>query len=501
MSFLRNLYAWLVITRSNFMSVFGGWVSFVLFVFVAACLGVGIFRTLMAGRHLQRSSPLKRMTPDPELTQHAVESLQAAIQIPTVSGDKVAMDRLRDYLDARYADVFEALQFIPTTGGSLLLRWKSKAKTDKLPILFCGHMDVVPPGDGWGDADPFSGHIDEEGYIVGRGAIDCKNVVIGLFEAVQSLLQEGYTPTRDIWFAFGHDEEIGGAEGAVKISELLQKRGVKFEMVIDEGGYITEEHFGRKRFPAALIGVGEKGCTYFKLTAHGQAGHSSVPPRHSAVGVLAEAICRIEAAPPRARLLDVIEENMVRSAPAMRFLHRFTVCNLPFSKPLLYRVFRDVPTINPFFRTTFACTQAKGSAAPNVLPGTAEGVVNARILQGDTPKSIRKYLQSLVADLDIEIEPMLETPASAIASTDSDAYKAICAVVEEKYPGLPCIPGIQTITTDSRHYEPVCDNIFKFMPFVMDSEIYGRMHNAGEKIHQSCLGLGVEFYKSLIRGL
>ncbi|MBQ1250726.1 MAG: hypothetical protein IIY00_03905, partial [Clostridia bacterium] len=78
MSFLRNLYAWLVITRSNFMSVFGGWVSFVLFVFVAACLGVGIFRTLMAGRHLQRSSPLKRMTPDPELTQHAVESLQAA---------------------------------------------------------------------------------------------------------------------------------------------------------------------------------------------------------------------------------------------------------------------------------------------------------------------------------------------------------------------------------------------------------------------------------------
>ena len=96
---------------------------------------------------------------------------------------------------------------------------------------------------------------------------------------------------------------------------------------------------------------------------------------------------------------------------------------------------------------------------------------------------------------------MLETPASAIASTDSAAYKAICAVIEEKYPGLPCIPGIQTITTDSRHYEPVCDNIFKFMPFVMDSEIYDKMHNAGEKIHQSCLGLGVEFYKSLMRSL
>ncbi|MBQ2651081.1 MAG: M20/M25/M40 family metallo-hydrolase, partial [Clostridia bacterium] len=235
MSFLRNLYAWLVITRSNFMAVFGGWVSFVLFVFIAVCLIVGIARTLLAGRHLKRSSPLKRMTPDPELTKHAVESLQAAIRIPTVSGDKVAMDKLRDYLDERYADVFEELQFLPTTGASLLLRWKTKGKTDKLPILFCGHMDVVPPGDGWGDVDPFAGEIDEEGYIVGRGAIDCKNVVIGLFEAIQSLLKEGYTPTRDIWFAFGHDEEIGGAEGAVKISELLQKRGVRFETVIDEG--------------------------------------------------------------------------------------------------------------------------------------------------------------------------------------------------------------------------------------------------------------------------
>ena len=499
MTFLKNLYATLVIAHSNFTASFGSLISFLLFAFIAVIFAVGIIRTILAGRHLKRSSPLRRYTPDPDLTAHACESLSEAIRIPTVSGDSDGLERFREYLKTRYADVFEKLNFVPSgSNGSLLLKWKGPKNCDKLPIMFCGHMDTVPPGDTW-EEDPFSGRTDEEGYIIGRGAIDCKNVVIGLFEAVQSLMKEGFEPSRDIYFAFGHDEEIGGKDGAAIMAETLHKRGMRFEAIIDEGGYITEEHFGRKRFPAALIGVGEKGCSYYRLTASGKAGHSSMPPKHTSVGVLAEAICRIEAAQPRARLLEVIEENVKLSAPAMRFSHRFAVCNLPFSKHLLYKLFSSVPDINPYFRTTLACTQVWGSQAPNILPGKASCMVSARILQGDTPKSIKKYLQSLVEDLDIEVESVLEIPASAVAATDSVPYRTICAVIEEKYPGLICIPGIQSITTDSRHYEPVCDNIFKFMPFVMTSDIYDKMHNAGEKIHQSCLGLGVEFYKSLIK--
>lgn len=500
MTLLKNIYAWLVIARSNFVAHFGGTISLIFFLFIVVCLAAGMVRTLMAGRHLKRSSPLKRYSPDPDLTSHAAESLCQAIRIPTVTGDGEAMEIFREYLKKRYADVFEHLNFVASNTGSMVLRWRGPRSGKELPILFCGHMDVVPPGDGW-QGDPFEGRIDEEGFIVGRGAIDCKNVVIGLMEAVDSLIKEGFAPSRDIYFAFGHDEETGGAEGAAKIAADFEKRGLRFEMVIDEGGYITEEHFGRKRFPAALIGVGEKGCSYYRMTARGKAGHSSMPPKHSAVGVLAEAICRIETAQPKARLLDVVDENMRLSAPAMRFIHRFTVCNLPFSRPLLFRAFSTMPAVNPMFRTTVVCTQLWGSDTPNILSGQASCIINARILQGDTPKSIRKYLQSLVDDLPVEIEPELEIPASNIASIESETYKKLCRIIDEKYPGLPCIPGIQSITTDSRHYEPVCDNIFKFMPFVMDASLYDRMHNADEKIGVSCLGLGVEFYKALIKEL
>ena len=50
------------------------------------------------------------------------------------------------------------------------------------------HLDVVPVGEGW-TKSPFE-MWEKDGYIIGRGAIDCKNVVIGLFEAVQSLMKE-----------------------------------------------------------------------------------------------------------------------------------------------------------------------------------------------------------------------------------------------------------------------------------------------------------------------
>ena len=65
MTFLKNLYAWLVIARSNFVASFGSWISLALFVFIFGCLAAGIVRTLLAGRHLKRSSPLKRTTPSP----------------------------------------------------------------------------------------------------------------------------------------------------------------------------------------------------------------------------------------------------------------------------------------------------------------------------------------------------------------------------------------------------------------------------------------------------
>ena len=93
----------------------------------------------------------------------------------------------------------------------------------------------------------------------------------------------------------------------------------------------------------------------------------------------------------------------------------------------------------------------------------------------------------------------MEIPASDIADTKSEAYKTIATVIGDVFPGVACIPGIQPITTDSRHYGKLCDNIFKFMPFVLGSELYRGMHGAGERIHKDSLAVGVDLYKRLIK--
>jgi carboxypeptidase PM20D1 len=119
------------------------------------------------------------------------------------------------------------------------------------------HLDVVPVEAGtesnW-KYPPFEGRI-AEGYIWGRGAWDDKMSVMGILEAVEKLLADGFQPKRTIYIAFGHDEEVGGLRGAGRIAPLLQERGAALEFVLDEGSLITEGVIAGMVAPVALIGI------------------------------------------------------------------------------------------------------------------------------------------------------------------------------------------------------------------------------------------------------
>ena len=117
-----------------------------------------------------------------------------------------------------------------------MLTWPGKSEGP--PVLLIGHLDVVPVEDEtlqhW-THPPFDGVI-ADGYVWGRGAMDDKASVFGLLEATETLLAQDFEPTRTIHLAFGHDEEIGGSQGARAVAALLEQRGVKPSVVLDEGG-------------------------------------------------------------------------------------------------------------------------------------------------------------------------------------------------------------------------------------------------------------------------
>ena len=112
-----------------------------------------------------------------------------------------------------------------------------------------------------------------------------KNHLIGVMEAVETLLEEGFTPERDVYLLFGQDEEVvaSGDSGARHMMETLKERGIHLDCIIDEGGAILPVNIKGILENKDLVGVGiaEKGYTDLEISVSAKGGHSSQPPKHS----------------------------------------------------------------------------------------------------------------------------------------------------------------------------------------------------------------------------
>ena len=222
---------------------------------------------------------LNRLDPQPQFMNSSDEDIEkraqalgTAITFPTVSFNSsytntTALDEFHTFLRQNYAHIFNgSLPFIKVhvvNRHSLLIRVEGQIATSN-PYLLCGHLDVVPVGNGQWSKQPFSGEIykdetDGENYIFGRGAIDNKQSVIGLLETLSYIVVKlGGRPRRTFYIAFGHDEEVGGHKGAGKISEklkqILTEENEQLSFILDEGMFIMDNVFPGVSDPVAYVG-------------------------------------------------------------------------------------------------------------------------------------------------------------------------------------------------------------------------------------------------------
>ena len=172
---------------------------------------------------------------------------------------------------------------------------------DLKPLLFTAHQDAVPPGlaADW-THPPFDGHYDGQ-WMWGRGVVDCKNSLVGLLSVTESLLAQGWEPTRTVVLAFGFDEEINGELGAKSMAAPLEERWGRhgFEFLLDEGG-MGLQTIGDAVY--ALPGIAEKGYVDITLSLDVTGGHSSVPEAHTGIGIMADLLVELEKNPFSPRL-------------------------------------------------------------------------------------------------------------------------------------------------------------------------------------------------------
>jgi carboxypeptidase PM20D1 len=479
---------------------------------VLAVLGLlALLALLLVGNTLRQGSrqvsvaPLARIAVD---QAGLVDTMAAAVRARTVSGlldptgTAAEFDKLHALLKARYPLAFEKLTPEVVGGHSLLLTWKG-SDAQARPVALMAHQDVVPIAPGtevlW-KKPPFDGVV-EDGFIWGRGTLDDKSNVIAQLEALEMLLKAGVSPKRTIYFVFGHDEEVGGQQGAVQIVKLLQQRGVKLEWVLDEGLAVTEGVMPGVTQPVALVGLAEKGSVSLKLVATAAPGHSSMPPGPgaSAIGMLGAALARLDQHPLPGGIQGAAAEMFEAVAPELPFGQRLALSNLWLTRPLVERMLSKGAATNAMMRTTTAMTILNAGNKENVLPGRAEAVVNFRILPGDTAESVQAAVKAIVADERIEVVPL--GPGfnpSRLSSSRSEPFKFIERTVREVFPDAAVAPGLMLAASDARHFDGISDASFRFMPIRFNAEDLKRPHGTDERIAVAQLVDMVRFYHRLL---
>lgn len=431
------------------------------------------------------------------------KKMSEAVKVATVSYmdtskiDYSNFDAYHKMLEVQFPECHKMMTKEVVAKHSLLYKWTGKTSSKK-PVLFMSHIDVVPIADGttgdW-EEPPFSGVI-KDGFVWGRGTEDTKVTMIGALESAELLIEKGYEPDRDIYFAFGHDEEIQGSDGAASIVKLFEERGIRFEMVLDEGGIVSPDSIAGTN--VALVGICEKGYLDAKITVKGSGGHASMPPKSTALGQLATVLRRLEVKQMKARLTVPAKAFLMAAGPVMSLVNRIVLANLWLFKPLFMFIFTGSTTGNAMLRTTTAVTMAEASNASNVLPQSASGTVNFRILPGETRADVVAHIKKVSGKIDVEVEMLKGTEPSEVSSATSDSFLAIKNVISHVFEDTLVAPYLVMAATDSRYYGPVADNVYRFAPITLSKSDLKGIHGTNEKISFENLRTCVSFYTHLM---
>jgi len=485
------------------MSPFFRWLIRLSLFALVIVLGIVAIRTVsFASRQIEVEPASLPPVPDA-----AVARLARAVQFPTVSTaegvDTAAFLALDSFLVQAFPLADSLLDHRRVNRFSHLYRWSGR-KAGLEPILLMGHLDVVPVEEAtrarW-TQPPFSGQV-VDGQIWGRGTLDDKGACLGILEAVEMLLREGFNPERTVYLAFGHDEEVSGLRGAKAIAEKLVEDGIQLAYVLDEGQVVLEDALPGLAAPLAMIGNSEKGYVTLELEAVlEEGGHSSMPPRETAVGVLAKGIERLQDHPLPANFKGPVGDMFRFVGPEMAFPFNAVFANQWLTQGLLEMQFRNDPAANAMIRTTTAPTMIQGGVKDNVLPTTATARVNFRILPGETTESVQKEVRRILRDERIHLRiphpEQAQNPAPP-SSTDAFGFHILHKTIREVFPAAVVAPALMIGMTDSRHYQSVCRDIYRFFPVQIDRQDLKSIHGIDEHISAANYKRAIQFYRQLI---
>ena len=442
-----------------------------------------------------------RPDPDPARAEEYAKKLSAMVRCETVS---VPGEEQREKFLAFHRALAELFPLVhrelekTEIDGNLLYYWKGE-KQDR-PLVLMSHQDVVPAEGEW-IHEPFSGDI-ADGKVWGRGAADTKCSVMAFFQAVEELLEKGYTPPQDVYLSSSCTEEWGG-DGCPKLVAELERRGVKPWLVCDEGGGIITDPVGGIHGNFAMVGVFEKGKADVRFSAVSGGGHASTPPAHSPIARLAAFVNEMETKPVFKRKMPKEVAAMFETlAPYAGFPLKLVFSNLWLFRPILLMALPAISApAGAMIRTTVAFTMMSGSDACNVMPQKATVSANMRFIPHQGMEESLRIIREKAEKHGLEMEVLAANDYTEPVDIGGEAFKTVQRVIAETFPGCASSPYVMTGATDSRFYQKICPNVVRFAPVIYGPEQMKGMHGINENIEYNCLPGAVDFYSNLIKAM
>lgn len=476
----------------------GWWIGLGVLILLAGLLGAACVRAALL------KNPEKRGEPQPvdgEKAAKYAKDLSRMIRCETISvresGPAEKFARYRAELEQLFPLVHERLERT-LIGDAMLFKWRGTDPARGAVVLMA-HSDVVPAAGEW-DHPPFAGEI-ADGCVWGRGAMDTKGSLCALFNAVEELLAEGFTPPCDVYLASSNNEEIMG-DGAPNTVTWLTDHGVKLDLVLDEGGAVIEAPMPGLDGKYAMLGVLEKGYADVRFTAVSAGGHSSTPPKGTPLARLAAFVNRVETRPPfPVKITPPVKAMFAAMAPDMAFPFRLLFGNLWLFGPLLKRVIPKVSgQAGALLHTTCAFTMAQGSDAPNVIPAQASVTANLRFMVHQGREASLQALEKLANKYGLRMEVLYACDCSPVVDVHSAGYAYIRQCVREVFPEAGIVPYVMLGGTDAKHYAKVCDCALRFAPTVLTPQQLASMHASNENLSVDALARAVAFYRRVLTG-
>ncbi len=279
--------------------------------------------------------------------------------------------------------------------------------------------------------------------------------------------------------------------------------GDALNYILDEGSVVVQNALNGLESPAALIGISEKGYVSLDLKVKlEQGGHSSMPPKTTAIGVLSHALSALDENPFPAKVDGPVGTMLNFLGPEMKFPFKTIFANRWLFGGILENQLANGTASNALIRTTTAPTIIQAGVKDNVLPSEANATINFRIIPGETPESVLSDVKDLIDDERVTVslnDPNFAQAPGKLSPTDGFGFNVLSNTIREIFPETVVAPSLVIAATDARHYEACSDAIYRFMPVSLKKEELGMIHGINEKISVTSYEKLIQFYIRLLQ--